>query len=318
MLSDYNETYVPKYEMPVELVRRHEDAHWNEGEVKLQTDVEQWKNGTITDADKKYIEGILRIFTQSDVNVGRDYYEILIPVIKNNETRNMLGSFAGREGTHQRAYAQLVDTLGFGPDFHGEFLKQEATLLAHDYMIGNTPTGASQFGVYIAKQVMMEGVMLFAQFAMLMQYDLKGLLPGMCDTVRWSVRDESIHVDGLAWAFRQWCQENPEIVNDAFKRAIYDNARECIQLCDGMIDAQGDGIVVTAAQMKEYVRYVANYRLRQLGLKPVASAETDPIPDVTSLFDAVTHGNFFEREIVDYSRNNLEGTFSDSVYETWK
>lgn len=318
MLTEYSSTYSPKYEQPVLLAKAHEDAHWTEEEVTLQSDVEQWKTGRLSLGDKSYIMNVLRLFTQADVNVGRDYYDILIPVLKNNEVRNMLGSFAGREGVHQRAYAQLSDTLGLGERFHREFLEDPAMMGSHTYMIESSPRSYSEVGIYLAKQVMMEGVMLFAQFAMLMQFDLKGQMPGMCDTVRWSVRDESIHVEGLSWLFRQWCAEHPRIVNDEFKRAIYDNARECIQLCDKLIDDQGDGPSVSATQMKEYVRYVTDYRLNRLGLKPVSHVTKDPIPGVTALFDAVTHGNFFERDGSEYSRNNLSGEFSPSVYDAWR
>jgi ribonucleoside-diphosphate reductase beta chain len=317
MLTEYSTTYVPKYTAPVEIAREHEEAHWTEAEVKLQTDVEQWKTGTITHMEKEYIKKILRLFTQSDVNVGHDYYDILIPKIKNNEVRNMLGSFAGREGVHQRAYAQLVDTLGLGEEFHSDFLDSDVGMAVHTYMIENVPKNQSEFGVYIAKQIMMEGVLLFAQFAGLMQFDLKGKLPGMSDTVRWSVRDESLHIKGLVWLFRQWCAEHPRIVNDEFKRAIYDNAREAIDLCDQLASDLGNGPCVTQKQLMEYSRYVTDYRLRQLGFKAVSTEEKDPLPDVTALFDAATMGNFFEREITEYSRNNLSGDFSGEVYSKW-
>ncbi|MDE5010920.1 ribonucleotide-diphosphate reductase subunit beta, partial [Francisella tularensis] len=72
-------------------------------------------NGKITKGEKEYMTNILRLFTQSDVAVGQNEYDQFIPLFKNNERRNMLGSFAAREGFHQRAYALLNDTLGL-PD----------------------------------------------------------------------------------------------------------------------------------------------------------------------------------------------------------
>jgi ribonucleoside-diphosphate reductase beta chain len=124
-LLETSKSYVPVYPEFVEVTRLHEELHWHEGEAKLQEDVEQWKTGKITDQEKYFINSILRLFVQSDVAVGGDYYDNLIPVFKNNEVRNMLGSFAGREGVHQRAYALLSDTLGFGDNFYQEFLEYE-------------------------------------------------------------------------------------------------------------------------------------------------------------------------------------------------
>ena len=76
--------------------------HWIEDEVDLSEDVTDWKMNKITQVEKDYITNILRLFTQSDITVGQNYYDQFIPKFKNNEVRNMLVSFANREGVHQR------------------------------------------------------------------------------------------------------------------------------------------------------------------------------------------------------------------------
>lgn len=315
-----SEVYTPKYHNFVDITIKHERVHWFEHEAKLGTDVSQWKNGKITDKEKYLISNILRLFTQSDVNVGQGYYDKLIPVIKNNEARNMLGSFAAREAIHQRAYALLSDTLGFGEDFYFEFLDYHEMKEKHEFMVESIGRSHHDFAVYLAKQTLIEGVCLFASFAMLLNFDRLGKLPGMCDIVRWSMVDESIHIEGNAALFREFLEEHPNIVTDDFKKEIYDMARDLVKLEDAFIDKAfevGGVENLDKEDVKKYIRYVANYRLNQLGFKKNWKNVTkNPLEWVDALMGK-THGNFFEREIVEYSKANLEGTF-DSAYDMYR
>jgi ribonucleoside-diphosphate reductase beta chain len=313
-LTKYSEVYTPTYVQFVELTIKHEKVHWFESEAKLGADVTQWKNGKITDEEKNLISNILRLFTQSDVSVGQGYYEKLIPVIKNNEARNMLGSFAAREAIHQRAYALLSDTLGFGEDFYFEFLDYKEMKDKHEFMIEAIGKTQKDFAVYLAKQTLIEGVTLFASFAMLLNFDRLGKLPGMCDVVRWSMVDESIHIEGNCALFREFLEEHPNIVDDEFKKEIYETARKLVKLEDSFIDRAfklGGVDNLDKEDIKKYVRYVADYRLNQLGFKKNWHVKTNPLDWIDGLM-GTTHGNFFERSISEYQKANLEGNFNDA------
>jgi ribonucleoside-diphosphate reductase beta chain len=123
-LMQFSETYKPfHYPWAVEITTRHEKAHWIEDELDLSDDVSDWKSDKVTEIEKEYVTNILRLFTQSDVAVGQNYYDQFIPKFKNNEIRNMLGSFAAREGIHQRAYALLNETLGLSDSEYHAFLE---------------------------------------------------------------------------------------------------------------------------------------------------------------------------------------------------
>jgi glutaredoxin 3 len=320
-LKDYSDTYIPKYHDLVAITKEHEEAHWTEDEAKLQDDVEQWKTGFLSDSEMNLIRNILRLFTTSDVNVGQGYYDKLIPMIKNNEARNMLGSFASREGTHQRGYALLNDTLGFGDDFYNEFLDFAEMKEKHEFQIESIGKSLSDFAGYLAKQTLIEGVSLFASFAMLLNFDRQGKMKGMSEVVLWSIRDESIHVKGNSLLFRIFLDEHPRIVNDEFKRGVYDCARELVRLEDAFIDRafeMGDMNNLASEDVKGYIRYVTDYRLTQLGFKPIWDLQEHPLPWVDALVSGTSHGNFFEREIVDYSKNNLTGDFDEYYTEVLK
>lgn len=310
-LTQYKEIYTPIYNDIVEITKKHERAHWTSDEVKLQIDVEQWNTNEITDEEKYVIKNILRLFTQSDVNVGTGYIEKLIPYIKNNEARGMLISFCCREFEHQRAYALLSDTLGFGQDFYYEFLEYADMKEKHEFMLEKIESNNIGFTKYLAKQIIIEGVCLFASFAVLLNFDRRGKLPGMCDIVRWSMIDESLHIEGNVLLFKHFTTENKNVFTKEVKDEIYDMAERIVELEDLFIDrcfSITESMDLTKEEMKDYIRYVTNYRLKQLGMKSKWKVNENPIPWIDYMMGS-TFGNFFEREIVEYSKANLTGTF---------
>lgn len=312
-LLEYSKSYVPTYPELVEITQRHEKSHWHEGEVKLQQDVEQWKTGQITQDEKYFINSILRLFTQSDVAVGSDYYDNLIPVIRNNEARNMLGSFAGREGVHQRAYALLNDTLGFGEEFYSEFLDYAEMKEKIEFMLDMKNSSYKDIALSLAKQVLIEGVCLFASFAMLLNFSRTGKLIGMGDVNQWSIRDESIHVSGVSKLFQIFVQEHPRVVNDEFKRAIYDTNREVIRLEDAFIDlafSKGGINGITNSDTKQYIRSVSDYRMQQLGFKAEYGV-VNPFDWLDWLLSTNSIENFFETNTVNYSKGSMAGSYSN-------
>ena len=318
-LTQASQTYFPIYSEFVELTEKHEKAHWGTWEVSLKDDVMQWQTGQIPEKTKAFIKTILRIFTEGDRVVGADYYDHLIPVFKNNEVRNMLGSFAAREGTHQRAYALLNDTLGFGKDFYTEFLEYKEMKDKIEFMSDLKHDSHRNTALSIGKQCFIEGVSLFASFAMLLNFGRQGLLPGMTDVNLWSVKDESGHVEGNSLLFRKFLEEHPRIVNDEFKRELYQTARDCVELEDRFIDLTFDtGAVegITREEVKQYIRAVADFRSVQLGLKPQYNVE-NPFPWLDWLVSSTGMENFFEVNTTNYSKGSMTGDYSDG-YDSYK
>jgi len=310
-----SETYKPfRYPWAVELTKRHEQAHWIEDEIDLSDDVADWKNGKLTDSERDYITQVLRLFTQSDVAVGQNYYDFFIPKLKNNEIRNMLGSFAAREGVHQRAYALLNDTLGLPESEFQSFLEYKEMYNKVEFMRDNDNSNYSNLSFAIAKSVFSEGISLFASFVMLLNFQRFGKMKGMCKVVEWSIRDESMHVDGMTQIFKKFCEEHPRIVTDDFKKDIYSMLRKVVKLEDKFIDlAYGDSIIedLDKDDVKQYIRYIADRRLLQLGFKPNYRVKENPLPWLDWVLNAPDHTNFFENRVTEYEVGGLKGDWSD-------
>jgi len=305
-----SETYKPfKYPWAVELSKKHEEIHWIEDEAELSEDVQDWKT-KLTESEKEFITHVLRLFTQSDVQVGENYHELLIPKFKNNEVRNMLSSFAAREAVHQRAYALLNDTLGLpDEDFH-KFLEYKEMADKIDFMKEGETNSHTGLALALAQSVFNEGMSVFASFVMLLNFQRFGRMKGMATIVEWSIRDETIHVQGNSKLFREFCEEHPRIVNDELKSKIYQMAENAVKLEEKFIQLAFKGNEVqglTKKEVRDYIRHIADRRLLQLGLKPMFKQKKNPLPWLDWVLNGASHDNFFEKRVTEYSVVGMEG-----------
>ena len=312
-LLQQSKTYRPfHYPWAVELTKKHEEIHWVEDEAELSEDVQDWKT-KLNDDEKEFITQVLRLFTQSDVQVGENYYELLIPKFKNNEVRNMLGSFANREAIHQRAYALLNDTLGLPDEEFHAFLEYSEMADKIDFMSQGNPRTHLGLALIMAQSVFNEGMSLFASFVMLLNFQRFGKMKGMGTIVEWSIRDESMHVQGIAKLFREFCDENPRIVNDELKSKIYQMAKDAVKLEDRFIKLAFNGHDeiegLTKQDVKDYIRHIDDRRLLQLGMKPIFKQKENPLPWLDWILNGASHDNFFEKRVTEYSVNNMEGNW---------
>jgi len=316
-LTVASETYKPfYYSWAVDLTVRHEKAHWIEDEIDLGEDVSDWKTNKVTPIEKDYITNILRLFTQSDVAVGQNYYDQFIPKFKNNEIRNMLGSFANREGVHQRAYALLNDTLGLPDSEYHAFLEYKEMTDKIEFMQKADTTTQRGLALALAKSVFNEGVALFASFVMLLNFQRVGKMKGMGKVVEWSIRDESMHVEGNSRLFKAFVAEHPKLVDNEFKKEIYVMAKNVVKLEDKFIQlayAMGEIEGLTMEEVKTYIRYITDRRLLQLGLKTNFKVKNNPLPWLEWILNGADHTNFFENRVTEYEVAGLTGSW-DNAY----
>lgn len=311
-LLEESKTYKPfLYPWAVEMVKKHEEIHWVEDEAELSEDVQDWRT-KLNDGEKEFITHVLRLFTQSDVQVGANYHDFLIPKFKNNEIRNMLASFANREGVHQRAYALLNDTLGLPEeDFH-KFLEYTEMADKIEFMQDNNVSTQQGLALALAQSVFNEGMSLFSSFVMLLNFQRFGKMKGMGTIVEWSIRDESMHVQGVSKLFRTFCDEHPRIVTDELKSKIYQMSKDAVVLEDKFIKLAFKGNMIeglTEKEVKQYIRHIADRRLLQLGMKTKFNVKDNPIPWLDWVLNGASHDNFFEKRVTEYSANGLEGVW---------
>ena len=136
----------------------------------------------------------------------------------------------------------------------------------------------------------------------------------MCQIITWSIRDESLHVEGMTKIFRTFIEENIDIWTDDFKKEIYDISREMVELEDKFIDLafeMGEIEGLTSKEVKQYIRYICDRRLLQLGLKPNYGVKDNPLEWFDWILNGVEHSNFFETRSTEYNKGTLKGSWED-------
>jgi ribonucleoside-diphosphate reductase beta chain len=137
-------------------------------------------------------------------------------------------------------------------------------------------------------------------------------MKGMGQIVAWSVRDESLHTDSIIRLFKVFISEHPEIWDDRFKE-------ELGEICDTIISHEdafialafemGDVQGLSAEDVRRYIRYIGNRRLRQLGLNSRYPVEENPLLWMDEILNGVEHVNFFENRATEYTKAATTGTW---------
>jgi ribonucleoside-diphosphate reductase beta chain len=295
---------------------KHEQAHWLHSEVPMAEDVQDWKK-KLSKEEKQFLTNIFRFFTQGDIDVAGAYVKNYLPYFPQPEVRMMLLGFSAREALHIAAYSHLIETLGLPESTYNQFLEYQEMKDKHDYVLeissknGTVASHAEHIAVFSA---FTEGMQLFSSFIMLLNFPRNGLMKGMGQIITWSIVDETMHTENMMKLFKEYIKENPEIWNDELKSKIYSIAEKMVELEDKFIDLSFNGMDMRnlkAAEVKEYIRYIADRRLISLGLKGIFKRKKNPLPWVEEMINAPVHGNFFEGRVTDYAKGALSGSWSD-------
>jgi ribonucleoside-diphosphate reductase beta chain len=316
-LTDNRNSFKPfNYPWAYDAWLKHEQSHWLHTEVPMLEDVKDWKN-KLDEKEKHFLTNIFRFFTQGDIDVAGGYVTNYLPYFPQPEVRMMLLGFAAREALHVAAYSHLIESLGMPDTTYNEFLAYQEMKDKHDYLIdiggknGTIESTATHIAVFSA---FTEGMQLFSSFIMLLNFPRHGVMKGMGQIVTWSIVDETQHAESMIKLFRTYIEENKEIWNDELKGKIYTIAERMVELEDNFIDlafSMGEMKNLTSADVKTYIRYIADRRLISLGLKGIFKVKRNPLPWVEEMINAPTHTNFFEQRATDYAKGSLSGTWGE-------
>ena len=310
-LLDTRDYYKP-FEHPwmFDYYSQQNQMHWFPEDVPLHNDVKDWQD--LDESEKNLLTQIFRLFTQSDVDVGSGYGDRYMKIFKKPEARMMMSAFANMESIHQHAYSLLLDTVGMPEVEYKAFAEYEAMADKHEYIDavrvtkGDRQSIAKALAIYSA---FTEGLQLFSSFIVLLNFPRFGKMKGMGQIITYSIRDESMHVEAMTKLFREFIQENIELWTDDFKKEIYQACREMVDLEDRFLDLvfeQGDIRGLTKKEMQQYIRYIADRRLLQLGLKPNYNVKDNPLNWLDDVL-GVEHQNFFEGRATTYMKAGLRG-----------
>jgi len=315
LLEDRVQYKLFNYPWTYDACLEHQRVHSLPEEAPLADEVKDWHR-TLTAGERNLLTHIFRFFTQSDIEVNNCYMKHYSQVFKPVEVQMMLAAFSNIETVHIAAYSHLLDTIGIPESEYAAFLKYQQMRDKYDYL--------QQFSVdtkeNIAKTLAMfgaftEGLQLFASFAILLNFPRFNKMKGMGQIVTWSVRDESLHTASIIKLFRTFVDENPEIWNEELRRDLYVSCETVVTHEDAFIDLAfelGSIEGLEAGEVKQYIRYIADRRLMQLGLQPVYRIVKNPLPWMEEMLNGVEHANFFENRSTEYSKAATRGSWEEA------
>ena len=234
------------------------------------------------------------------------------------EIQQMAMMFGSQETIHAVAYSYLNETLGL--EDYEAFLHEPATADRFDNLVAYDGDNAVGIGTSLAIfSAFAEGVSLYSAFAVLYSFQLRNLLKGIGQQMKWSVRDESLHSKMGCQLFRHMCEEDNSLL-DACKEDIYLAAKTMVELEEKYIDKMfemGDIEGMRSFDLKQFIRKRANDKLQELGYSDKrrlfhydkeAAANLDWFFHLTG---GHTHTDFFAIRPTDYSKANEGEDFED-------
>ncbi len=292
-------------------------AFWLHTEIPMSGDVKDW-NEKLTDGERNLVGNILLGFAQTECAVSDYWTQKVVSWFPKHEIRQMAMIFGSQETIHAVAYSYLNETLGL-ENFEA-FLQDEATMQRFDNLIsydGNNTTGiARSLAIFSA---FAEGVSLYSAFAVLYSFQLRNLLKGIGQQMKWSVRDESLHSKMGCTLFRHMCQEEPSLLKDC-ESDILKSAEAMLEAEENYIDKmfeKGDIANLKAYDLKQFIRKRLNEKLTELGYRDHGKyfeydeSGAEHLDWFYHLTGGHTHTDFFAIRPTDYSKANEGEDFKD-------
>ena len=309
-----------KYPWAYEAWHTQQQIHWLPEEVPLAEDVKDWEKN-LTEAEKNLLTQIFRFFVQADVEVNNCYMKHYSQVFKPTEVQMMMAAFSSTETIHIAAYSHLLDTIGMAEVEYSAFLEYKEMKDKFDFMRKwgvetkeNIAKTLAVFGAFT------EGVQLFASFAVLLNFPRFNKMKGMGQIVTWSVRDETLHTESAIKLFRTFVSENPEVLTPQLEKDIYQACETVISHEDAFINLAfelGGVKGLEAKQVKDYIRFIADLRLTQLGMEKLFNIKEHPLPWMVEMLGGVEHTNFFEGRATEYSRASTKGSWDETFKDAF-
>jgi len=328
-LFDERITYKP-FDYPVYYTDgwlKQAQAFWLHTEIPMQNDVKDFREN-LSDAERKVVGNILLGFAQTECAVG-DYWTTMVTKwFPKHEIRQMAMMFGSQETIHAAAYSYLNDTLGL--EDYSAFMHDEVMASRFENLVNTKADythedlkASEEARKDVARSIAIfsafaEGVALYSSFAVLYSFQMRNLLKGIGQQMKWSVRDESLHSNMGVALFNHMCDEYPEL-----RSAVADEILDAAILMSGMemkfIDRIFDGADLenlSADDLKAFIQYRTNSKMKELGYDKIF-VENDKALERMEWFNhltgGVTHTDFFAMRPTDYSKAN-EGEDFESIW----
>jgi len=291
--------------------------HWMPQEINMTADVATWKNPEgLTDDERRIVQRNLGYFSTADSLVANNLVLAIYRLITNPECRQYILRQAFEEAIHTHAYQYCIESLGMdeGAIFNmyreiPSVAKKAAWSLSHTHALSD-PTFKT--GTFEADQTLLrnligfyavtEGIFFYCGFTQILSMGRRNKMTGVAEQFQYILRDESMHLNFGIDVINQIKLENPHLWTKEFQQESIQMIMEGTQLeIEYARDTMPRGVLgMNAAMMEEYLHFIANRRLSQLGLPEQYPGAQNPFPWMSEIMDLRKEKNFFETRVIEY------------------
>ena len=307
-----------RYGWAYELYRRMKANHWEPEDVQMGKDIEQWRSGALSDIDRWIVRMGIGYFSAAEGIVGDNVIHVVRELVTASELKLVLGRHAHEENIHADSLLYMIASLGIDPHECEAMFDDIETIAAKNRFVTDVSHALRRDldmsdpeairllarNVFVFGQCM-EGTQFYGLFGMILSLYRQGKLPGIGTMFRYTLRDESNHIELFRRLLGELVAENPGIWTPAFKAELRELMREAVALEQAFIAdcLPVEGVGLNAEDFATYIDYVADRRLTSCGLEPLRDvALENPLPWLAELMDVRKEQNFFEGRVTEYQK----------------
>jgi ribonucleoside-diphosphate reductase beta chain len=306
-----------KYQWAYDLYRVMKANHWEPEDIQMQKDVELWRSREITDNERWIIMMGIGYFSAAEGIVGDNIQHVVRELVTAPELKLVLGRHAHEENIHADSLLYMISSLGINPHECEAMFEQIPTIVAKNAFvtrISNTMRRDLDLTKLENKQLLarnifmfgqcMEGTQFYGLFGMILALYRQNKFPGIGQMFRYTLRDESNHIEVFRNLFMDLVEENPDLWTSEFREELVGIMREAVKLEKEFIRdcLPVNAVGLSADEFEQYIDYIADRRLAGCGLPALSPGVQNPLPWLAEMMDVRKEQNFFEGKVTDYQK----------------
>lgn len=315
--ADLNQLVPFKYEWAWQKYLDGCANHWMPQEVNMNHDIALWKseNG-LTEDERTIVMRSLGFFSTADSLVANNLVLAIYRHITNPECRQYILRQAFEEAIHTHAYQYCIESLGMDEgevfNMYREIpsvarkaswgLKYTQSLTDPTFHTGTPENDQRLLRNLIAFYCVLEGIFFYCGFTQILSMGRRNKMNGVAEQFQYILRDESMHLNFGIDMINQIKIENPHLWTAEFQQEVIQMILEGTMLeIEYARDTMPRGVLgMNASMMEEYLKFICNRRLSQLGLPEQFAGVTNPFAWMSEMMDLRKEKNFFETRVTDY------------------
>ena len=291
--------------------------HWMPQEINMTADVATWRSKEgLSEDERRIIMRSLGYFSTADSLVANNLVLGIYRLVTNPECRQYLLRQAFEEAIHTHAYQYCIESLGMdeGEVFNmyrevPSVAKKAAWSISHTHILSdpNFNTGTLESDQQLLRNLIgfyavTEGIFFYCGFTQILSMGRRNKMTGVAEQFQYILRDESMHLNFGIDVINQIKLENPRLWTPEFKEEVTQMILEGTAIeIEYARDTMPRGVLgMNAAMMEEYLHFIANRRLSQLGLTEQFPGVQNPFPWMSEIMDLRKEKNFFETRVIEY------------------